>query len=500
MNGWDQTSQYKKLVFISLIMIILTMSCISIYMLSILPVFPNDIEHFSNESSKCKDWLHSFGIYNDKEIENTTYVMILGSGGLIGSKLKDDLIHKGYRVIHVLSRHHLDLRIKGSLDIFNNYRIEFVYFLAYEVGGSKYLQGSENQDFILKSNTMMMDNVFEWIERQNIRFAFSSSSLSAENSSYGISKMKGELFTRNKHNLGRVFRLWNVYGFEYPGPKSHVIPDILYQCFTKGKASFLTDGSELRQFMHVDDVSSSLIAIMEHFDETEPIVDLSDGVWISLKELGTAIQSVLPFCSLKFSERKAKHQNRHNPKLSTLWHSKYFQNTTNIIEGIMKTSAMISEFIEKSKKPSITIIISVPNLNSSYISKADSIVDYISSKTLSFRPLSIDSIVLAEKVYNDFAPFRVYVSKSVHSLISQVSSDVVLVISSLQKPPMSHFDFFQRGLSQDGFYYVSNDFSGVSSSYLSQTSPNKTYVVATKSTWLSNLKSYKVVQFQDPAI
>lgn len=70
-------------------------------------------------------------------------VLVLGSAGLIGAVLAEELEAQGYTVYGADiqrgkdSHHVLDLRQPGAMDVFNDKGIEFVFFLACDVGGSK---------------------------------------------------------------------------------------------------------------------------------------------------------------------------------------------------------------------------------------------------------------------------------------------------------------------------------------------------------------------------
>jgi len=45
-------------------------------------------------------------------------VLVLGSGGFIGSHLTEKLKEDGHNVLEVRNRRHIDLREEGSLDVF----------------------------------------------------------------------------------------------------------------------------------------------------------------------------------------------------------------------------------------------------------------------------------------------------------------------------------------------------------------------------------------------
>ena len=47
-------------------------------------------------------------------------VLVLGSGGLVGRALVQWLEEREYEVLHVRNRRHIDLRVPGAMDVFNN--------------------------------------------------------------------------------------------------------------------------------------------------------------------------------------------------------------------------------------------------------------------------------------------------------------------------------------------------------------------------------------------
>ena len=63
-------------------------------------------------------------------------VLVLGSSELVGSSLVKRLRADGCLVLEVKHRHHVDLRVRGSLASYAG-KLDFCFFLACEVGGSK---------------------------------------------------------------------------------------------------------------------------------------------------------------------------------------------------------------------------------------------------------------------------------------------------------------------------------------------------------------------------
>ena len=106
-------------------------------------------------------------------------VLVLGSGGLVGRTLVAWLEARNYSVLHVRNRRHIDLRVPGALDVFNGTRIAYAFFLACEVGGSKFIESSARdlQLGIIESNVRMYQVVFPWLAARKVPFTFTSSYL-----------------------------------------------------------------------------------------------------------------------------------------------------------------------------------------------------------------------------------------------------------------------------------------------------------------------------------
>ena len=88
---------------------------------------------------------------------------------------------------------------------------------------------------------------------------FATSQLAAPDTPYGVTKSLGEEWTRLLK--GQIVRFWNVYGWEEPGERSHVIPDLIIQALTKKKTELLTDGQEECQFIYIEDYVKNMVDI-----------------------------------------------------------------------------------------------------------------------------------------------------------------------------------------------------------------------------------------------
>lgn len=234
-------------------------------------------------------------------------VLVLGSGGLIGSALVKWLKSNGFNTLEVVNRKHIDLRVPGALDVFNNSDVSFVFFLACEVGGAKFIHSSEKdaQRQIIENNILIYQTVFKWLDERKIPFIFTSSYLQGQPNAYGTIKRLGEAWMKTL-GLGKVVRLWNIYGPERVGVKSHVLTDWVHACVSRGRISCLTDGREPRQFLHVNDTAAALGTMMLHYERMDLVTDISSNEWTTLRQLGELVTAEAPEpCSIEYSEQHA---------------------------------------------------------------------------------------------------------------------------------------------------------------------------------------------------
>jgi nucleoside-diphosphate-sugar epimerase len=199
-------------------------------------------------------------------------ITILGSSGQIGAYLTSYLRKKGHYV-HEFDKNetpHEDLTlIPNPLLEEKIADSDFVFFLAFDVGGSRYLKKYQHTFKFIDNNTRMMANVFGLLEKYNKRFVFASSQMSNMSySPYGAAKKMGELYT--KALKGLTVKFWNVYGIENDMAKAHVITDFIKKGFEEGEFEMMTDGTEERQFLYAEDCCEALETVMESYTDFKP--------------------------------------------------------------------------------------------------------------------------------------------------------------------------------------------------------------------------------------
>ena len=222
-------------------------------------------------------------------------ITILGSSGQIGAYLTEYLTKKGHDVrsfdkndgdqydMTKIPNPDLHARISTS---------EFVFFLAFDVGGSRYLKKYQHTFDFVNNNTRLMTNAFGLLENYKKPFVFASSQMSNMSySPYGTLKRVGELYTESLGGL--IVKFWNVYGIEKDHDKAHVITDFIRKGFEEGDFEMMTDGEEVRQFLYAEDCCEGLEAVMKNYNEfySDDPLHITNFDYTSIREVAIIIEN-----------------------------------------------------------------------------------------------------------------------------------------------------------------------------------------------------------------
>ncbi len=222
-------------------------------------------------------------------------ILVLGSSGQIGDPLCKYLNEQGHIVerFDIVDGDEYDLRIhKNKLLETKIKNADFVYFLAFDVGGSRYLAKYQNTYEFLHNNIQIMHNVFEYLKMYKKKFIFASSQISSMSwSPYGVAKAVGERYTRSLNGL--VVKFWNVYGPEKDLSKAHVITDFILKAKNNKTIDMLSDGMEVRQFLHARDCSRCLLALNEQYDiiDKQKEFHITSFEWVKIIDVAKIIAS-----------------------------------------------------------------------------------------------------------------------------------------------------------------------------------------------------------------
>ncbi len=281
-------------------------------------------------------------------------VLVLGSEGQVGAYLTEYLNNKGYEVLEfdVVNGRHQDMTVIPNAELHRKVMLaDFIFFLAFDVGGSHYLKKYQHTFKFIDNNTRLMANAFGLIEKYNKPFVFASSQMSNMSySPYGVLKRVGELYTKSLNGL--IVKFWNVYGIEKDAEKAHVITDFIRKGFETGIIDMMTDGTEQRDFLYAEDCCEALETVMLQNSNFTSDSDLhiTSGVYTSILEIAQQIQlyfggiqkevEIVPATSKDEVQKDAR--NISDPYIRKWWEPK-----TSVTLGIGKVFESMKEEYDK---------------------------------------------------------------------------------------------------------------------------------------------------------
>ena len=270
-------------------------------------------------------------------------ILILGSEGQIGAYLTEYLNNKGYEVLEfdVVNGRHQDMTVIPIAELHRKVMLaDFVFFLAFDVGGSHYLKKYQHTFKFIDNNTRLMANAFGLIEKYNKPFVFASSQMSNMSySPYGVLKRVGELHTKALHGL--IVKFWNVYGIENDMEKAHVITDFIRKGFELGTIEMMTDGTEEREFLYAEDCCEALETIMDNYTDftSDDELHITTGTSTSILGIAGTIQNLFRQIDKKVkvvpaeSKDEVQKDKRNEP---SKYINKWWKPKTSVADGISK--------------------------------------------------------------------------------------------------------------------------------------------------------------------
>ncbi len=270
-------------------------------------------------------------------------ITVLGSSGQIGAYLSEYLSRKGHivREFDIVNGIHQDMTHIPNTYLRNAImESDFVFFLAFDVGGSRYLKKYQHTFDFVNNNTRLMANAFGLLEQYDKPFIFASSQMSNMSySPYGVMKRVGELYTKSLNGL--IVKFWNVFGIEKDMEKAHVITDFIKKGFETGTIDMMTDGTEEREFLYAEDCCEALETVMQNYSDftSDDELHITTGISTDILGIARTIQSlfketgrevtVVPAESKDEVQKDAR--NVPDPYIKKWWQPK-----TSVTEGITK--------------------------------------------------------------------------------------------------------------------------------------------------------------------
>jgi len=270
-------------------------------------------------------------------------ILVLGSGGQVGAYLTEYLRCVDVEVMEfdITNGPDQDMTVipNGELEA-KIYMADFVYFLAFDVGGSHYLKKYQHTFNFIDNNTRLMANAFGLIEKYKKPFVFASSQMSNMSySPYGVLKRVGELYTKSLGGL--IVKFWNVYGIEKDMDKAHVITDFIRKGFETGVIDMMTDGTEAREFLYAEDCCEALETVMDEYDNLscDDELHITTGVYTTVLEIAEEIKSLFFSIGKKITvipDEKKDSVQRDARNVPDPYIKEFWQPTTSVKEGLKK--------------------------------------------------------------------------------------------------------------------------------------------------------------------
>lgn len=268
-------------------------------------------------------------------IDRSAKIFVAGHRGLVGSAIVRLLRQEGFANVLTRSRLQLDLRDRMAVnEFFVAESPELVVLAAAKVGGIK-----ANFEFpveFLLENVPIQNNIIEASYNLRVRkLLFLGSSciypklapqpipesalltgpLEPTNKAYAIAKIAGiELCQAYARQYGADFisaMPTNLYGphDNFDLTSSHVLPALLRKAHEAkvNKTPALVgwgSGNPRREFLHVDDLASACLFLLENYNSSE-IINVGTGEDISIRGLAEMICAVVGFAGdLSWDETK----------------------------------------------------------------------------------------------------------------------------------------------------------------------------------------------------
>ena len=222
-------------------------------------------------------------------------ILVTGHKGYIGSHLYDRLKSQNNHEV-------VGIDLKDGNDILYclpKENFDCVFHLA-AIPSVEY--SVENPFYTMRQNVLATSKLLEWSHQSGVeKFIFSSSSAiygegSGPKSPYGmhkqISEMECDIYQKLYGFKSVCLRYYNVYSEdqEYGGAYSTVVSAWM-QMIKEGKPLRLDgDGTQSRDFIHVEDVVSANIWCMENFSSLEKLwYDVGYGETCSLNDIADVV-------------------------------------------------------------------------------------------------------------------------------------------------------------------------------------------------------------------
>ncbi|OBB75470.1 GDP-L-fucose synthase [Mycobacterium sp. 852014-52144_SCH5372336] len=258
-------------------------------------------------------------------LDRGSRVYIAGHRGLVGSALMRKFEAEGF--VHLLARTHdeLDLANRAAtFDFVMEAKPEIIIVAAARVGGIM-ANNTYPADFLSENLQIQVNLLDAAVAARVPRLLFLGSSciypkharqpihesalmtgpLEATNDAYAIAKIAGILqvqAVRRQHGLAWISAMpTNLYGpnDNFSATGSHLLPALIRR-YEEAKVTGATEvtnwgtGSPRRELLHVDDLASACLYLLEHFDGSDH-VNVGTGVDHTISEIAEMVAQAVGY-------------------------------------------------------------------------------------------------------------------------------------------------------------------------------------------------------------
>lgn len=230
-------------------------------------------------------------------------VLITGSSGFIGSKLKLKLLQKGHEIIEI----HEDNSDISDIETLNSFDLHSVSHIFHLAGKTFVPESWEHPSSFYNVNTKGTMNVLELCRTSGARLTFISTYIYGEpdhlpisesdrlqpNNPYAHSKYLAEqlceFYSRNFGVQVCVLRPFNVFGIGQD--ERFLIPTIIKQAFFNEQFS-VKDLTPKRDYIYIDDLIEAIL-LTEKVNKRYSVFNIGSGYSISVKEIIDIVQNIM---------------------------------------------------------------------------------------------------------------------------------------------------------------------------------------------------------------
>lgn len=312
-------------------------------------------------------------------MNQSSRVFVAGHRGLVGSAIIRRLEAEGFHNLLLRSRSELDLTSGEQVErFFAEERPEYVFLSAAKVGGI--LANATYPVDFLRDNLAIELNVIDSAWRNGVKkLEFLGSSciypkhasqpikeeylltgpLEPTNEWYAIAKIAGIKLCqayRAQYGFNAISLMpTNLYG---PGDNfdlknSHVLPALMrkiHESHLQGDADVTIwgTGTPRREFLHVDDLASAAVFLMQHYDEPE-IVNVGTGEDVTIAELADTIRRAVGYQG-RFVYDTAKPDGTPRKLLDvSRLHALGWRHSISLEQGVRRTYEWLTEHVQSAR-------------------------------------------------------------------------------------------------------------------------------------------------------